>query len=408
MKRICILTHSHLCRNPRVVKEANSLQKAGYDVTVLTTWTDRKMLDEDLSLIDTDRIRYTAAVNIIRGESSWWTRMKTRIERRIASELVAKTGIESVRALGYGYKRNLKQAIRENADLYICHQELPTIIGSKLISMGFRVAFDFEDWYSKDLLPDANRFRPVGKLDKCETLALQQSPLTYTTSLALSRKLAEHAGSMPPKVLLNVFPHKERLMIDGKTIDRVRTDRVSLHWFSQIIGPGRGLEELAEALNIIEEPFELHLRGNITETYRIELKNRFILRVEQDVYIHPLVSHQELLSRIAEHDIGLALEKTTPESRNLTITNKIMQFLQGGLAVVASATEGQKEISDIAGEAVAVFNGHHDLASKLINWISNPQELIRAKKRAGSIAERQFCWDQEEHKLIRWINNVLN
>ena len=36
MARILIISAGHLCRNPRVVKEADALGRAGHDVTVLT------------------------------------------------------------------------------------------------------------------------------------------------------------------------------------------------------------------------------------------------------------------------------------------------------------------------------------------------------------------------------------
>lgn len=35
-RKILILTSAHLCRNPRVVKEATTLGAAGYDVTVMS------------------------------------------------------------------------------------------------------------------------------------------------------------------------------------------------------------------------------------------------------------------------------------------------------------------------------------------------------------------------------------
>ncbi|MCF8294760.1 MAG: hypothetical protein K9I34_01750, partial [Bacteroidales bacterium] len=62
MKKIGILTQSHLCRNPRVVKEANTLAAAGYDVHILTTFTSAELLQEDLTLID-PRVKLEAAVN---------------------------------------------------------------------------------------------------------------------------------------------------------------------------------------------------------------------------------------------------------------------------------------------------------------------------------------------------------
>src|SRR5262245_31732966 len=47
---IIILTGNHLCHNPRVIKEAITLEKAGYDVGILGAWFDPllKMRDEKL------------------------------------------------------------------------------------------------------------------------------------------------------------------------------------------------------------------------------------------------------------------------------------------------------------------------------------------------------------------------
>ncbi|MFN7860877.1 MAG: glycosyltransferase, partial [Pseudanabaena sp.] len=55
------------------------------------------------------------------------------------------------------------------------------------------------------------------------------------------------------------------------------------------------------------------------------------------------VSNGELLSRIAEHDIGLALEIPYCFNKQFTISNKLFQYLQAGLAIIATNTEGQSE-----------------------------------------------------------------
>jgi hypothetical protein len=36
MKRICLISHGQPSRNPRLIRDANCLSSAGYDVTVLT------------------------------------------------------------------------------------------------------------------------------------------------------------------------------------------------------------------------------------------------------------------------------------------------------------------------------------------------------------------------------------
>ncbi len=408
-KKICILTQSHLCRNPRVVKEANALSAAGFDVHILTTFTYADLYEEDLKLIDAGKIKYKAVVNLIHNQSSSNYRLKERIKRRLAGELIARFGVETPYALGYDYRRNLKAAIRENADLYICHQEISTVIGCKLIRKGFKVAFDFEDWYSHDLLPEANRTRPLRLLEKTEKFALQKSVLTYTTSESLSKALSAFADSRPPKVLHNVFPLAERKLMDGQYKDREDQERPSMHWYSQTVGPGRGLEFLIEALHEVETPIDLHLRGNIFGAYDKVLQGSFPNSKGHRLFFHTLVPHFELLSRIAEHDIGLATEEYVPDSRNLTITNKILQYLLAGIAVLATDTDGQKEVGSLCPDAVILFENKNKQAfiEALSKFLNDKQTLKRAKEQALTTATVTFCWEKQAPMLVKWVSEVI-
>lgn len=408
-KKICILTQSHLCRNPRVVKEANTLSKAGFDVTILTTFTFADLLEEDLKLIDTSKINYKGVVNMIPGESSKLYNLKNRLERRVAGELIGRFGMENIRALGYDYNRNLKAAIDEKADLYTCHQEMSTVIGCKLIERGFKVAFDFEDWYSHDLLPDANKTRPIKLLEKYEKFALNKGVLNYTTSKSMARAFAEFANSDEPKVLHNVFPWAERNLMDGQLKDRKNLNITSIHWYSQTLGAGRGIEFIVESLKFVDKPVELHLRGNVSEDFKNELKAIFPFQMEHELFFHTLVPHLELLSRIAEHDIGLATEKSSPPSRDLTITNKILQYLLGGISVVASNTSGQKEIVEEAPDSVFLFENENkkDFAKAINHLIKNKETLKKAKDNALKLAKEKFSWEKQETLLVDWITKVL-
>ena len=49
--KILILTASHLCRNPRVVKEAATLGAARYDVTVMSVSMQERFEKMDLDLM---------------------------------------------------------------------------------------------------------------------------------------------------------------------------------------------------------------------------------------------------------------------------------------------------------------------------------------------------------------------
>jgi glycosyltransferase involved in cell wall biosynthesis len=408
-KKICILTQSHLCRNPRVVKESLALSKAGYEVVILTTFTFPDLLEEDLKLIGNSGVVLKGCVNMIPSQVSKWYRLKERLVRRITGEMIARFNFENVYALGYDYGRNLRAAIGENADLYTCHQEISTVIGCKLIEKGFRVAFDFEDWYSHDLLPEANRTRPMRLLEKYEKYALNKGVLTYTTSRSMAAAMAEFAGSREPKVLQNVFPYADRNHIDHKIKDRVDVAMPSIHWYSQTIGPGRGIEFLVQSLGDVTIPVEFHLRGNLFQDFERALTGQFPHNKGHKLFFHPLVPHSELLSRIAEHDIGLATEEYIPDSRNLTITNKILQYLQGGIAVVASDTLGQQEVAKDAPDAVMMFKNkdRQGLSSLLNSLLKDGERLKQAKQAALQAAGDKFCWEHQQPWLVNWISEAL-
>lgn len=408
--KICILTQSHLCRNPRVVKEALALAASGFNVVIITTFTHPDLLAEDLKLIEGSGVTLKGVVNMLPGQAPAWYRLKERIVRRVAGEAIARFGWETAYALGYDYRKNLKAALREKADLYTCHQEISTVIGCKLMKRGFKVAFDFEDWYSHDLLPEANRTRPVKLLEKYEKIALMKGTLCYTTSHALADALAKYAGCNPPRVLQNVFPFGDRNQLDHQVKDRSGETLPSIHWYSQTIGPGRGIEFLIEALNEITTPVAFHLRGNLFPGFQQVLEKQFPTNKGHKLFLHPLVPHRELLSRIAEHDIGLATEEYVPDSRNLTITNKILQYLQAGIAVVASDTLGQQEVAAEAGGAISLFRNKDRMgfATILNRLLLDSQLLASARQAALEAAQEKFCWEKQERWLVKWIKEALN
>lgn len=409
MKKICIISQSHLCRNPRVVKEANALDNAGYDVSIITTFSDEEQLEEDKSLIN-KAIKLLAGENIIPSQSSILSRFMSRMTRRIAYEMVRWLRWETPQSLSYGYCKSLRLARKMKSDLYICHQELPLVLGCKLLKEGFKVAFDIEDWYSNDLPEDARKYRPLKLLQRSEKFALENACICYTTSKSMAKTIGKHYGVKAPEVLYNTFPLKEREELDGKTLDRKDLSKLSINWFSQTVGYGRGLEFLLRALEKVNTPVEVHIRGNCSEEYASRLRELFPVNKGHDLFIHPIVPHKELLSRIAEHDIGLALEEDKPFNKNLTISNKILQYLLAGIAVAATDTDGHKEVASESKDAVFTFRNYDEkaLSHTLNDLLEHPEKIKKAKKLAVKYATEIFCSEKQQAGLLLWIKECLN
>ena len=406
MTKILILIHGHLCNAPRPQKEADSLAKAGHDVTVRGFWFSPDLIERDRVLMRNQNWKFEPVLDF--QPAYRLNNLRVRLKSRIAKEQYRYLEWFTPELLNYGVKPMLRAARQAEADLTIVHFEGGLWIGKQLIKEGFRVGVDFEDWFSKDLLAESRSFRPINQLETLEETLIQKCRYCLTTSSAMAESMAKFYKASAPIVVYNSFPFNERALIDATVKDRKNLNIPSLHWFSQTIGPGRGLETLFQALPKLARPVEIHLRGNYPKSAREWLEPQIPQQYRQHCFIHPTVPTSELLSRIAEHDIGLALETPNIVSRDLTVTNKLFQYIQAGLAVVATDTKGQTEvISQMpdCGQLIA-NNSVVALVEALNELITVPQRLAAAKA-AALVAAKNMSWETQERKIQLAVDKAL-
>jgi glycosyltransferase involved in cell wall biosynthesis len=417
MARILILIGGHLCTAPRPQKEAAALAAAGHDVLVAGLWFDAALVDRDQQLC--------AAIQSLDQAQSWrfqplldfrgqdwrqqYQRSGIRIQAKIAQQLFQKVQIFWPALLGYGAKAMLRFAQAYHADLTIVHSEAGLWVGQQLQQQGYRVGVDFEDWFSQDLLPAAQARRPIGWIKSLEAILARNCHYCLVPSQAMATAMATAYQSRRPTVVYNAFPLNHGYINPFAKHDR--SDRItpSLHWFSQTIGPGRGLETLLATLPDVQRSIQVHLRGNCPLAYRTWLMDQIPEGWHNRLFIHDPVANQELPARIAEHDIGLALETTTIPSRNLTITNKLFQYLEAGLAVIATETAGQREILQAhpqAGQLIA-SDDPKALAAAINHWVKHPGQLKIAKQ-AAIQASTALAWETQADRLVQLAAEALS
>jgi glycosyltransferase involved in cell wall biosynthesis len=404
-KKILVLTASHLCRNPRVVKEATTLGRAGYDVTVASVSTRSRFEEVDRAMMRSlpfrrqvinhtgDTADSRTAAFIHRG-ATWLARLAcTRLRWETAHSL--------------GPAHTLMTFARKiPADLTIVHTEIPIWAAQYLIHDGRRVAVDVEDWYSEDLLVADRRSRPIELLRRAESFALNRGCYTSTTSQAMSDGLAAAYGCASPIVLRNSFPLQPVSRVDrpmGEADPR-------FIWFSQTIGPGRGLELFLAAWAKTTVPSEVHLLGDERPGYREALLRRLPADKRARVHFIPIVAPEDLPLKLAEFDLGLALEPSWPRNRDITISNKILQYLNAGLAVVSTDTAGQSEVMHAVPDAGLLVQAHEttQLAAALDALLADRARLRAMQVAARRGAERQFCWEREEPRLLAAVAQALS
>lgn len=397
MARILIISSGSPCRNPRPLKEAWTLGQAGHEVTLLTVSESAELDAAEKSLVADLPFRHES----VGRDSGAAMDFLHRLRQRLAREATA-AGLPSLHALG---RRGplLQRALARPADLTIVHNEIPFWVGCELLQHGRRVAADFEDWHSEDLLPAARRGRPLGPLRQLERTLLRRAAYTSTTSQALSNALAARHGAPPPHVLTNSFP------LQSDPHSGPPGDPPAFFWFSQTLGPGRGLEGFCESWVRMTQPSRLVLLGRPCAGFADQLLARLPADFAARVTLLPLVEPRELPSLIARHDVGLALEESWITNRDLTITNKILQYLNAGLAIAATPTAGQREVLGHATGAGCLIDLATPAATAAIldDLIRDRHRLAAAQRSAREAAELSYCWERVAPRLVALVATAL-
>ena len=130
---------------------------------------------------------------------------------------------------------------------------------------------------------------------------------------------------------------------------------------------------------------------------------------QQRVTFAGSIPSDRLPEALTQFDVGLALEHRSPPNKDVTISNKILQYLNAGLSVVATPTQGQSE----------VFNGEPELGLKialeaadagpqLSAFLGSRDRISRSQRAARHAAEIRYCWEREIPSLGERVRLALN
>jgi len=412
-KSICFITSGHLASNPRLVREATAAEEAGYDISVVFNQHlspsvcehDEKILDEHPGW-DAERVVWTKEP--WEGYARWFV---SGVRRRAARWLFHVAGMEATApwAQSRTYSEMLRAARRFDADLYTArHLEALCVAAQVAREKDARLGFDAKDFHRGELpdTPESEEKRHLYRV--IEERYLPQADFITAASDGIAEAYAETLDIDRPTTILNVFPLNRR---EGgcnreKLSEETPDEGRSIHWFSQTIGPNRGLEDALRALPHLPDDTYLSLRGRWSESYRGRfMKEAERLGVADRIRTLGRVPSGEVVQRASEHDVGIVLEQpSASQNRDICVTHKFFAYLLAGLPVASTATTGQKPFCEELDRAVKCYPpGDAEALSRSL------QELLDdpgAPEAAREAAEVRYNWDHEKEKFLGLVRSV--
>ena len=384
-----------------MVKEADALAGAGYEVTVIYAYWNDWGTRFDKELIASKKWR---AIRAGGGpEQKKLTYILSRLLYKTARMINQRSGNKYLADLSVARAAWFltMQAKKHKADLYIAHNlgALPAAVKAAK-AYHKPCGFDAEDFHRYEFSNDLSTADARFKAD------IEQRYIPQTTYLTASSQPIAHAyrrlfTDKEPVVILNAFPVDDEVKEPAANL----VAPLKLLWFSQTIGANRGLEDVINALQLLKAyPFELHLLGNCTD----ETKATFNIG-EIDIHFHEPMPADDLAVFSSQFDIGLALEPGFSKNNDMALSNKIFTYLQAGLCIAASDTTAQAAFL-IQYPAIGKVYPKGDaraLANTLLYYHQHRDQLLETRRAAYTLARREHNWETEAGKLLTLIKNIL-
>ncbi|HEY6981123.1 glycosyltransferase [Reyranella sp.] len=402
------MSPGNLSSNPRLVKEADALQEAGYDVTVIACDYTGALKAFD------DEIAGDAPWTVIRLPRRRSERYLNAIARPAARALsAARLPVPiPVAANAYGGPSAslTAAAAAVHADLYIAHY-VPALPAAAAAARRHRatLGFDAEDFHSGEGTDSPATSLQTELVMRIERACLPRCAYITASSPLIAEAYAKRYG-VAPTTVLNVFPKTMAASIEAVAPPR-QNDGLTAYWFSQTIGLDRGLQSFIQAMARSRAHVTLDIRGSNRWGHGdrlVEMGRQ--LGVAERIRLLPMAPPGEMVKLASPYDIGLSLETDVSENRRLCLTNKVFTYLLAGVPTMMSDTPAQRALAPQLGAAAALvsLSDPDAMARTLDELASSPQALAGAKATALELGRRRYNWDVEKGILVDAVTAALD
>jgi len=412
MSRITVLTAGHLSTCPRMLKAAESLAADGHEVYAVSTNFVSWGTAADVGL----RARLSLPWTVVDYSRTTGNRLRIRagVRYRVCRGLGKAFGPGRLpaavlgRATTHVLPELVQTAAKDPADLV--YGGGGALIATALTAMHLNApyAIDLEDFHGAEHAPTGAQGVLSNQLAQAaERTVFRDAAFLTTASEAIADRYALTYGRRP-LVINNVFPLPAR----EPEFTPVNGAGLRLYWFSQTVGPGRGLEDAIRAAGLAEICCELHLLGNPSVGYFERLASMAKdCAPRMKVVRHDPQPPDRMVDLCRDYHVGLALEMAEPPNRALCLTNKAFTYILAGLAVIFSDTPGQRGLATDLGPGAFLYapGNIEKLSEQLRLWAENPSQLLAARRAAWAAACRRWHWQHpdEEGRLLAAVRKVL-
>jgi glycosyltransferase involved in cell wall biosynthesis len=388
-----------------MLKAADALTDAGYRVRLVSVSQTPWMTVTDAAI--SARRHWTPFVVDYSQATAPALRRKTGVRFKLMQTLATSIGSSSVpmgvaiRAYSRAHDELVHVATAEPADLVYGGSTgaLAAVVESAR-KLGVPYAVDFEDFHSGEAIGEGSELQNA-LAERVERYVIPGAAFITAASPMIAETYADQHG-VSPLVIHNTFS------IAPAQVPERRDGRLHLYWFSQTLGPRRGLEEVIRAAGVARIDIELHLRARPIPEYLDSLQRlQAAVAPQLTIVNHQPATPDDMVALAQPYDAGLACEEPEPLNRQLCLTNKIFTYLAAGIPMFLSRTLAQGCLErSLGGAAFGYDCGDVEGLASAMRGLSEDAALREcARAAARRAAEQRWHWEHADDRgaLLRAV-----
>ena len=389
MKKVCMIVGNPFVNDSRVLKEAQSLTKAGYQVIVYAT---RK---NDLPAVE------KKDGFVIKRIANSFSPFKPKIWEYFTE-----------------FSPAYKSLIAERADVYHAH-DLDTLPIAYLAAKRnkSRIIYDSHEIF---LATNTAYDRPfivylIGqvKIPPWAFLERWLAPrvdCVIVVSPAMRRYFEEKYSPKNILTLMNVLPKQKIAVRDERMFHKIfrLKPATKVVLYQGGLSWGRGMKQLVESVQLYQENWILVIMGSglILASLK-DLSNK--LKISKKIRFLDPVPIEDLAKYTGSADLGIIPTLNVSLNNYYSAPNKLFEYLGSGIAIACSDLPFMRKVV-LENNIGLVFNPQDpkDIADKVKKILSDEGLLEKMKEKAFKLGQTSYNWEFEEKKLIDLYKDLLS
>ncbi len=413
---VCMVVNNQLWNDARVKKEAASVVKMGFSVTVIAYPEEGAPEREEREGITIIRVPRSGLLKSgvrkfldgATGKETFRGRMTSAFRRNPVKRFLGNL-FHSV----LHQARLLRHALATGARVYHAHDldTLPVCAVAAFLTSSALVYDSHELWLHsrRHILETSKPFMFLEKLSEALFVPYADAIMAVTPKRAEVMKNM-YPGMAEPDVLPNYPPAAPLTKADPRTRRMMGEEAEPrfIFLYQGILGLHRGLEELVDATPLLRDlPVRVTFVGHDASRgaipARVDSKNAGDM-----ITFLPPVPSEELPRITGSADCGLLLFRGTCLNHVYSLPNKLFEYMMAGLPIVACDLP---EIAEVIGKhdcgILVDSSDPSSIASAMRYMAEHPDKARKMGMRGRAAAVENYSWNNAAEVLHRVYSRVL-